>query len=50
MKLLRDTWLILQRQILLILRNPTWLFVPFMLSRTAGNCTTPLRLHPMVGN
>jgi len=27
MKLLRDTWLILQRQILLVVRNPVWLFV-----------------------
>ena len=27
MKFLRDTWLILQRQIQLLLRNPVWLFV-----------------------
>lgn len=27
MKLLRDTWLIFQRQILLLLRQPVWLFV-----------------------
>ncbi len=27
MKFLRDTWLILQRQMLLLLRNPVWLFV-----------------------
>jgi ABC-2 type transport system permease protein len=27
MKLARDTWLILQRQVLLLLRNPVWLFV-----------------------
>jgi ABC-2 type transport system permease protein len=27
MKLLRDTWLIFQRQILLVLRNPVWLIV-----------------------
>src|SRR6266511_3005067 len=27
MKLLRDTWLIFQRQLLLVLRNPVWLIV-----------------------
>ena len=27
MKLLRDTWLIFQRQMLLLLRNPVWVFV-----------------------
>jgi ABC-2 type transport system permease protein len=27
MKLLRDTWLIFQRQVLLVLRNPVWLMV-----------------------
>ncbi|GAA1787247.1 ABC transporter permease [Luedemannella flava] len=27
MKFLRDTWLILQRQMLLLLRNPVWIFV-----------------------
>jgi ABC-2 type transport system permease protein len=27
MKFLRDTWLILQRQMLLLLRNPVWVFV-----------------------
>src|SRR5689334_23164565 len=27
MKLLRDTWLIFQRQVLLVLRNPIWLMV-----------------------
>src|SRR5690606_19198130 len=27
MKMLRDTWLIFQRQILLSLRNPAWVFV-----------------------
>ena len=27
MKLLRDTWLIFQRQMQLLLRNPVWIFV-----------------------
>ncbi|HWG98602.1 MAG TPA: ABC transporter permease [Pilimelia sp.] len=27
MKLLRDTWLVLQRQLLLVLRNPVWLII-----------------------
>ena len=55
MKFARDTWLILQRQILLLLRNPVWIFVgifqPVMyLLLFAPLLKEPLRLQGAVTN
>jgi ABC-2 type transport system permease protein len=46
MKLLRDTWLVFQRQMLLVLRNPVWLFVgifqPFLFLVLFGPLLKPI--------
>jgi ABC-2 type transport system permease protein len=46
MKLLRDTWLILQRQLLLTVRNPVWMFVgifqPFLFLVLFGPLLKPI--------
>ncbi|HEX2356753.1 MAG TPA: ABC transporter permease [Micromonosporaceae bacterium] len=46
MKLLRDTWLIFQRQVLLVLRNPAWMiigiFQPFLFLTLFGPLLKPI--------